>query len=76
MNPTRIEQVLAAHRTPLLALPGVVGVAQGICAGEPCIRVFVADTTDAQHAHIPRQIEGFPVQIDVTTPFRAREDAP
>src|SRR5947199_228503 len=39
-----IEAVLAAHTDSLMALPGVVGTAIGLCDGAPCIRVFLADS--------------------------------
>ena len=68
-----IEQVLADHRATLLALSGVLGVAQGLCNGQPCIRVFVADAVNPQLLNIPPQLEGFPVQVERTPPFEARQ---
>src|SRR5439155_1082236 len=38
-----INQVLAAHSDSLMALPGVVGTAIGLCDGEKCIKVMVVD---------------------------------
>ena len=39
-------QVLREHTASLMALPGVVGTAQGLCDDEPCIRVFVVEATE------------------------------
>ena len=40
-----IEQVLQVHTSGLMAISGVVGTAQGLCDWEPCIRVFVVDSS-------------------------------
>ena len=70
--PTKgIQDVLAAHNDSLLALPGVVGTAIGICEGSPCIRVFVADTASAQRTRLPDRIEGYLVRVEVQPPLRA-----
>jgi hypothetical protein len=66
-----IERVLAAHVDALMALPGVLGVAQGRCEGEPCIRVFVFDTSVAAQSGIPERLDGFLVRVEVTGRFVA-----
>jgi hypothetical protein len=68
-----IEEVLASHTDSLLALRGVVGTAIGRCDGVPCIRVFLADSTDAARRSIPARLEGYPVRVEVTGPIRPRE---
>ena len=74
--PTRsIQEVLAAHNDSLLALPGVVGTAIGLCAGTPCIRIFVADSAAAQRTTLGPRLDGYPVQVEVTGTFRARPDS-
>lgn len=70
--PKTIDAVLAEHNDSLLAVPGVVGTAVGRCAGAPCIRVLVTRTSDELRRRIPRELEGFPVQIDVTGPVVPR----
>ena len=35
-----IEQVLKENTASLMALPGVVGTAQALCNGTPCIKVY------------------------------------
>ena len=67
-----IEAVLAAHTDSLMALPGVVGTAIGMCDGAPCIRVFIADASAPGRRRIPAQLEGYPVKVEVTGPIRPR----
>lgn len=72
MTSKTIEAVLAAHGDSLRALPGVVGTAIGLCDGTPCIRVFLADSSDAARRRIPAQLEGYLVRAEVTGPIRPR----
>ena len=65
-----IEQVLQEHTGSLMALPGVVGTGQGLCAGEPCIRVFVVEKSDELLSQIPSEIEGYQVDVQETGEFR------
>ena len=67
-----IREVLAAHTDSLMALPGVVGTAVGLCDGAACIRVFLADSSAAAGGKIPAQLEGYPVKVEVTGPIRPR----
>jgi len=67
-----IEAVLAAHTDSLMALPGVVGTAIGLCDGAPCIRVFLADSGAAARRRIPEELEGYRVKVEVTGPIRPR----
>ena len=67
-----IEQVLAAHTDTLMAVPGVVGTAIGLCDGAPCIRVLLADSSAAARNKIPSQLEGYPVRAEVTGAIRPR----
>lgn len=70
--PKSIDAVLAAHTDSLMAVPGVVGTAVGRCSGAPCIRVLVTRTSDELRRRIPRELEGYPVHIDVTGPVVPR----
>lgn len=67
-----IEEVLAKHTDSLMALPGVVGTAIGLCDDKPCIRVLLADSAAAARLKIPEQLEGHRVRVEVTGPIRAR----
>ena len=68
---TPIEQVLQEHTEWLMALPGVVGTAQGLCADEPCIRVFVVEATEELLKQIPEEIEGYTVDVQQTGEIKA-----
>jgi hypothetical protein len=67
-----IDQVLAAHTDSLMALPGVVGTAIGLCEGERCIKVLLADSTKVTKSRIPARLEGYRVVTEVTGTFRPR----
>jgi hypothetical protein len=61
-----ITDVLARHTPRLMAIPGVVGTAQGEQGGRPCIVVYVKEETDSLVIAIPSSLEGFPVRIQAT----------
>jgi hypothetical protein len=67
-----IDQVLATHRDSLMALPGVVGTAVGLCDGERCIKVLVADSSPDTRGRIPTRLEGYRVIVEVTGTIRPR----
>jgi hypothetical protein len=67
-----IDEVLAAHTDSLMALPGVVGTAIGLCDGERCIKVFLADSTPDTKSRIPARLEGYRVVTEVTGTIRPR----
>ena len=69
-----IQQVLIDHTDSLMALPGVVGIAQGECSGQPCIRVFAAKKTAELLKLVPKVIEGYEVAVDETGEFKALEE--
>jgi len=72
MEPKKnIEQVLHEHRDEITELPGVVGIAQGECSGYPCIKVYTSERKDELRWKIPAEIEGFPVDIEVTGSIQA-----
>ena len=54
-----------------MAISGVVGTGQGLCDGEPCIKVFVIKKTQELEEKIPVKIEGYKVQIEETGKVRA-----
>lgn len=66
-----IEEAVSRHAPDLMALPGVVGVAQGECDKLPCLRVYVIEKTPELEQKIPSRLDGFPVVIDVTGEIRA-----
>ena len=73
MSGRPLEEVLRANTDRLMAVPGVVGLAEGLCAGRPCIKVFVARKTPDLLKAIPPVVEGYPVDLEETgelRPFR------
>jgi hypothetical protein len=69
-----IEQALRAHNDTLMSLPGVVGTAQSLCAGQPCIKVFVIERTEKLEEAVRRILAGYPVVIEERGPIRARPE--
>ncbi len=66
-----IEAVLKEHTDSLMSIPGVVGTAQGLCAGKPCIKVYVVKKTPDLVKQIPSTLEGYEVTIQETGEIRA-----
>jgi hypothetical protein len=66
-----IEEVLRAHTEVLMGFPGVVGTAQGLCDGKPCIKVYVIRKTPDLERQIPDSLEGYPVMIEETGEIKA-----
>ena len=62
--PRDINAVLEAHRDSLMALPGVVGTAVGLCDGERCIKVLLSDSSAAGRSPVPERLEGFRVVVE------------
>ena len=67
-----INAVLAAHDRQLLDLPAVVGVYAGVLADgkTPCLKVMLARSTPETERQIPREIEGYPVVIEISGEIR------
>jgi hypothetical protein len=72
LPPSHVAQVLQRHTPRLMSLAGVVGTAQGECAGRPCILVLVERITPALRQAIPNQLDGVPVEIRETGRIEAR----
>lgn len=66
-----IEEVLKKHTEELMSIPGVVGTAQGLCDGNPCIKVYVIKKTPELDKEIPDILEGYPIMIEETGEIRA-----
>lgn len=71
-----VEEVLKAHTALLMGLPGVVGTAQGLCDGKPCIKVYVIRKTPELDRKIPGNLEGYPVVIEETGEIKALSKEP
>jgi hypothetical protein len=70
---TSVTEVLERHSDSLMNLPGVVGTAEGICAGRPCILVLVERLTPALKKSVPPVLDGVPVDIRETGRIRANQ---
>lgn len=61
-----IEEVIKEHTEELMSVPGVVGVGQGLCDSNPCIKVLVIEKTPEIDKKIPHVLDGYKVMIEVT----------
>jgi hypothetical protein len=74
--PRPIVEVLADHTPELMAIPGVVGTAESRTPdGRPCILVLLANDSAELRAKLPRELEGWPVILEVTGEIRAMPDS-
>ena len=72
MNEPNLKDVLERHRTLVMQAKGVVGVAVGLSKADPgkrAIQVYV--TTNEWPEGVPRQLDGFDVELVKTSGFRA-----
>lgn len=74
MSHQAIEKALRAHVDELMSLAGVIGTAQSVCAGQPCIKVFVIERTKELDEAVRRILAGYPVVIEESGPIRARPE--
>lgn len=67
-----IQEVKEACEKQLMAMPGVMGVGIGLTKDrrERCIKVYVSRDASAQAAQIPKEIEGYPVEVEIRGTFR------
>lgn len=66
-----IADVIAARSGELMAIPGVVGVYEGLGrGGAPCVRVMVEKRTRALESKLPKTLDGWPVEIEAGGPVR------
>lgn len=71
MERRTIQEVLGELTDRVMSLPGVLGTAEGLCNGQPCIRVFLTQKTPELLRQIPAAVEGYPVSVEETGEFRA-----
>ncbi len=64
MGPS-VEDVLARHSAEWLAVPGVVGTGLGARGEGRSIVIFVVERSAEIERRIPKEVEGFPVRIEV-----------
>ena len=66
-----IEEVLKENTDTLMSIPGIVGVAQGLCDDKPCIKVYVIKMTPELDNKIPKILEGYTVSVQETGEIKA-----
>ena len=71
MQKIPIESVLEENTPLLMAIPGVVGTAQGKYGGKPCIKVFTNKMNPELFRQIPSVLSGYHVIVEETGQFRA-----
>jgi len=71
MPRSKIKDVMKRHTDELMAVPGVVGVAEGKSQGRPCIMVFVVDKNSELLRQVPNTLEGYPLLVEESGEFRA-----
>ena len=62
--------VIAKNATHLMGIPGVVGVYEGQTNGKPVLRVMVLSRADSTLRQIPKTLEGYAVEIEVSGPVK------
>jgi hypothetical protein len=71
MTEKKVIEVLREHTDELMSLPGIAGIAEGLCHGSPCIKVLVIKKTPELEEKIPSMLEGYPVMIEETGKIHA-----
>lgn len=61
--------VIARNAESLMSIPGVVGVYEGASHGRAVLRVMVRSSADSTLRRIPRRLEGYRVEIEVSGPI-------
>jgi len=69
-----IEEAIKEHSEGLMSIPGVVGVGQGLCDNNPCIKVYIIKRTPELDKKIPALLEGYEVSTEITGEIRAHPD--
>ena len=75
MSAKTIQQVLQEHRTWLLGLPQVTGLAQGGPPESPHITLYVRSWKQEHLQHYPRTLEGYPITLMETGSIQAVDQA-
>lgn len=71
ISPT-IEQVKEQYESDLLRINGVVGVGISKCEEKPCIKVYLENESPNLKKQIPKQLDGFKVDTQVTGAIQAQ----
>lgn len=66
-----LDEILSDLTERLMAIPGVVGTAEGMSEGGVCIKVFVSSKTPELLRQIPTVVGQYPVIVEESGEFRA-----
>ncbi len=66
-----LGQIITSHSNRIMELEDVVGIAEGLCDGTPCIRVFLAQHNATSLAQIQEYLAGIPFAIEISGNFTA-----
>jgi hypothetical protein len=70
VSPPTVKEVIERQGPRLMAMPGVVGLYEAECAGKPCIRIMLLRRDPDLERRLPRRLEGYPVEFEVTGEIR------
>jgi len=69
----KIEEVRSAWEKRLMDIPGVTGIGVALTKdrSQVCIKVYVSREYSKEAEQIPKEIEGYPVEVEIRKPFKA-----
>jgi hypothetical protein len=72
MSRKKIEEVRSAWEKRFMDIPGVMGVGVALTKdrSQVCIKVYVSREDSKQTEQIPKEIEGYPVEVEIRKPFK------
>jgi hypothetical protein len=70
-NADELGEIITHQGELIMELEDVVGIGEGLCDGEPCIRVFLASDNAASIAKVRELLEGVRLEIEVSGEFSA-----
>jgi hypothetical protein len=66
-----LGQIIAHQGDLIMSLDDVVGIGEGLCDGDPCVRVFLSRENSASIAQIEEILAGIPFAIEISGEFIA-----
>ena len=66
-----LGQIITSRGNLIMELEDVVGIAEGLCDGTPCIRVFLARHNATSLAQIQEYLAGIPFATEISGNFIA-----
>lgn len=66
-----IKVTLKEHADALMAMPSVVGVAEGRLGDQPCVMVYVVEKTSQLMKRLPQTLESYAVVVEQSGTFQS-----